>query len=614
MVVNEVHSLVLDYAEVLSYADDLAIVISHPTRALELAQRAMNMVSSKCKELGLKISGSKTTAMSYFNYSPPTSILLDGVPLEWRHTYKYLGIIFDRRLTFAAQVKSLSIRMSARLNVMRSISQITWGANKTNLGLFYQQAIVSLVDYAAPALHSLSPHPLSSKKEKRDFDRLFKRLDNLQLSASRTLIGAPRIAKVTLIIKEANLPSIRDRVLYIGRSFLASMASKVDSNLGMALEDHFKGLHLPQHEAIERLSMKFQILTQEAYQAGARLFEPVIKEPCNPLEVNPFLVKVAGGFKKEEVPAISLRTLAEEEISYLSEAFPNAHHIFTDGSVMPDSGRAGSAAFHPHSNPPEVLRERVTDGASTLSTELHAIDMSLKRWSDKDLVIHTDSLGSIQKLANGPSDNPLARSIQLLALARQDRGIVTLLHWVPSHVGLKHNERVDSLAREAAVLPTPPTRRSKQSKIQIKRILRNKMLSEKEIRDEARETEDAKKNPNSQSRLWNALIHSVLPAAPRLPVKSWQSAATRFRLDYRRWGDIPNRSDCACGEALFSVAHVLISCTQVNRRSITHLGDPVYVSPHLSERLRAIEVIRRAAEEQYKPLAIFCRDNQRLLW
>ena len=189
-----------------------------------------------------------------------------------------------------------------------------------------------------------------------------------------------------------------------------------------------------------------------------------------------------------------------------------------------------------------------------------------------------------------------------------------MLHWVPSHVGLKHNEKVDSLVREAAVLPTPPTKSCKQSKIQIKRILRNKMLSEKEIRDEARETEDARKNPNSQSRLWNALIHSVIPETPRLPVKSWQSAATRFRLDYRRWGDIPNRSDCACGEAPFSVAHILISCTQTNRRSIAHLGDPVHNFPHLSERLRAIEVIRRAAEEQYKPLAIFSRDNQRLLW
>ena len=380
MVVDEIHSLALDHVEVLSYADDLAVVISHPTRALELAQRAMDMVSSKCKELGLKISGSKTTAMSYLNCLPPRAIILDGVPLKWSQTYKYLGIIFDRRLTFAAQVKSLNIRMSARLNVMRSISKITWGANKTNLSFFYQQAIVSLVDSSAPALYSLSPHSLSSKKDKRDFNKLFKGLDNLQLSACRTLIGAPRIAKVTLIIKETSLPSIRERVSYIGRSFLASMASKVDSNLGRALRDHFKELHLPPHEATETLSIKFKSLTQEAYQAGSRLFEPVIKEPCNPLEVNPFLVKVARGFKKEEVPAISLRTLAEEEISWLSEAFPHALHIFTDGSVMPDSGRAGSAALHPHSNPPEVLRERVTDGASTLSTELHAIDMSLKQW------------------------------------------------------------------------------------------------------------------------------------------------------------------------------------------------------------------------------------------
>ena len=322
----------------------------------------------------------------------------------------------------------------------------------------------------------------------------------------------------------------------------------------------------------------------------------------------------ARGFKEEEVPAISLKTLAEEEISSLSESFPEAHHVYTDGSVMPDSGRAGSAAFLPHSYPPEILRERVTDGASTLTTELHAIDMSLTKLDKEDLVIHSDSLGSIQKLSNGPSEKPLARKIQLLALDRQNRGLITVLHWVPSHVGLKHNERVDSLAREAAVLPTAPTGMSIKSKRQIKLVLKNRMYSEKETRDVARDSEDAKRNPDSQSRIWHALITSIIPEVPHLPIKSWQSAATRFRLDYRRWGDIPHRAECACGEVQFSVAHALISCTQANRRSITHLGDPLRIFSHLSIRLRAVEVIRQAAEEGYKPLAIFCRDNQLLLW
>ena len=93
---------------------------------------------------------------------------------------------------------------------------------------------------------------------------------------------------------------------------------------------------------------------------------------------NPFLVMVASSFKNEEVPAISLRTLAEEEISSRLESFPDTHHIYTDGIVMPDWGRTGSAAFLPHSYPPEVLRERVTDGANTLAIELHAIYMSFK--------------------------------------------------------------------------------------------------------------------------------------------------------------------------------------------------------------------------------------------
>ena len=91
MVVNEVHHLDLDNAQVLSYADDIAIVVTHPSQAIRLAQRALDAVSEKCKSLGLKISDSKTTAVNLFSHTPRTPLKLDGVDMEWQKFYKYLG-------------------------------------------------------------------------------------------------------------------------------------------------------------------------------------------------------------------------------------------------------------------------------------------------------------------------------------------------------------------------------------------------------------------------------------------------------------------------------------------------------------------------------------------
>ena len=256
----------------------------------------------------------------------------------------------------------------------------------------------------------------------------------------------------------------------------------------------------------------------------------------------------------------------------------------------------------------------MSNGASTLSTELHAIHMALTKWDREDLVIHTDSLGSIQKLSNGPTHRPLARQIQLAALDRQDWGLLTILHSIPSHMGFRYNDRVDALAKEAALIPTPRTRTGHQSKRQVKAALMRAMITESADRDESRDNQDLLCNPTSQSRAWNDLIRTCIPEVPPLPLKSWQSAATRFRIDYRRWGDIPVRSNCACGLALFSVAHVLVSCPEANKRATEHLGDPKTALPLLSERLQAVEVIRRASEEGNKSLALFCRDNRRLLW
>ena len=75
--------------------------------------------------------------------------------------------------------------------------------------------------------------------------------------------------------------------------------------------------------------------------------------------------------------------------------------------------------------------------------------MALSRWDRADLVIHSDFLGDIQKLSNGLSNRPLLRQVQLTTLDRQDRGLLT---------GVTCNDSVDALTKEAALIPTLPTK------------------------------------------------------------------------------------------------------------------------------------------------------------
>ena len=98
---------------------------------------------------------------------------------------------------------------------------------------------------------------------------------------------------------------------------------------------------------------------------------------------------------------------------------------------------------------PNSTIAQIIYGASSLSTEFHAIDMALSRWDRADLVIHSDFLGDIQKLSNGLSNRPLLRQVQLTTLDRQDRVLLT---------GVTCNDSVDALTKEAALIPTLPTK------------------------------------------------------------------------------------------------------------------------------------------------------------
>jgi ribonuclease HI len=114
------------------------------------------------------------------------------------------------------------------------------------------------------------------------------------------------------------------------------------------------------------------------------------------------------------------------ETERLAIECPGAVQIYTDGSLDPETGRAGAAVVIPTTG---ISREaRISDFVSTLSTELVGIDLALKGSSGSDVVIHTDSLNAIIKIADHITQNSLVVSIQAQLVDREHTGNSTTLH------------------------------------------------------------------------------------------------------------------------------------------------------------------------------------------
>ena len=125
-------------------------------------------------------------------------------------------------------------------------------------------------------------------------------------------------------------------------------------------------------------------------------------------------------------------------------------HIYTDGSKSP-SNSSFAILF-----PDTFYQYRLPTESSVLTTELYAILFALRhlfRLPSPSFTIFTDSWSSLSLLSSFSSSHPLVREIQDWLFRLSVRRKHIRFCWVPSHVGIAGNDKVDSLARTAHTRP-----------------------------------------------------------------------------------------------------------------------------------------------------------------
>ena len=125
--------------------------------------------------------------------------------------------------------------------------------------------------------------------------------------------------------------------------------------------------------------------------------------------------------------------------------------VYTDGS------RGGNAVACATVFPLNtVISMRLPDSASVFTAEVWAIINALEQIKDSNAskyIAFTDSLSCLQALHHMKLEHPLIgmviRKCVFLNIAKKD----IVFCWVPSHTGIKGNEKADSAAKSALDLP-----------------------------------------------------------------------------------------------------------------------------------------------------------------
>ena len=190
------------------YVDDFCMCYrSKNMRTIERhLQQCINRIEDWALHNSFKFSKSKTHCVHFCQlrkvHDDP-ELYLYGSLIPVVEDFKFLGIIFDRKLSFIPHIKYLKAKCLKALNLLKVLSHTNWGADRTVLLQLYRSLIRSKLDYGSIVYGSAGKSYLMM-------------LDTVHHQGLRQALGAFLTSPVESLYVEAEEPS-----LYLRREKLA---------------------------------------------------------------------------------------------------------------------------------------------------------------------------------------------------------------------------------------------------------------------------------------------------------------------------------------------------------------------------------------------------------
>ncbi len=220
------------------FADDLAIYIRGKNESLlesEL-QKVINNLNHWAFKIGLRFSESKTVAINFSQKNTAPSqinLRLNNKLLKSTDNAKFLGLLFDKKMTWKEHTNELKSRANKALNILKKLYNTKWGSNRYTMTRIYYSHIRPIIDYGSIVYATGRETTLS-------------KLNSVQNNALRLCSGAFRTSPVDSLQVEMNILSLKHRRTELTLKYYAKIASS-KNNI-----NYYNTLHSPLRDQYNR--------------------------------------------------------------------------------------------------------------------------------------------------------------------------------------------------------------------------------------------------------------------------------------------------------------------------------------------------------------------------
>ena len=154
--------------------------------------------------------------VGHTDWGADPNILLGKTPIKVVREAKFLAFVFDTKLTFKNHIQYLKTSFQKALEILRVMGHTDWGADRIILLCLYRSLVRSKLDYGC-IVYGSAHRPV------------LKQLDQIHHQGLRIVLGAFHTCPAQSLYIEAHEPSLTTRRLKLSLNYILKLKSLLEN-------------------------------------------------------------------------------------------------------------------------------------------------------------------------------------------------------------------------------------------------------------------------------------------------------------------------------------------------------------------------------------------------